>query len=353
MVRPELSIVIPIINELAQLPELWADLQRQQEVCFQLIMVDGGSGDGSQQWLASRFKEGSQEGMLLATAKGRGHQLNQGAKAATGDWLLFLHADSRFPDPRALRLALDHLQPTGCQSLAGHFALRFRRTSQEPSAGYYFYEWKARLGRPETIHGDQGFLLQRSFFERVGPFREDLPVMEDTDFAERLRQIGHWLLLPSEIRTSARRFEAEGLWQQQLLNAILMCLRSVGYERFFLAAPDVYRQQSGGDKLRVRPFFCLVRKLFAEHNRRDRLRLWWRCGCYVRNHAWQLTFAWDARRAFRQGIPVAEAPMILTKNFEPIYNLLTDNPVGRLLATLLLRSWFEATDFWLRRQEGK
>ena len=351
MTSPELSIIVPILNEREQLPELLADLARQHEVDFELIMVDGGSEDGSSEWLQARFAESVLPGKLISSARGRGRQLNRGSREAVGDWLLFLHADSRFEDPRSLRIGLDHLRQTGSRKIAGHFTLSFRRTGQEPSAGYYFYEWKARLGRPETIHGDQGFLLSRDFFTRIGPFREDLPVMEDTDFAERLRFYGNWILLPAQISTSARRFDEEGLWQRQLLNAILMCLRTVGYERFFQAAPDIYRQQPSGRPLMVRPFFGLVRKLFAEHNLRQRGLLWWRCGSYVRNHAWQLTFALDAKRAFRTGLPIAEAPMPLTERFEPVYDLLTDNPLGRLLASLLLRLWFEATDFWLRWQE--
>jgi hypothetical protein len=175
--------------------------------------------------------------------------------------------------------------------------------------------------------------------------------MEDTDFAERLRNHGNWLLLPAEISTSARRFEREGLWQRQLLNAVIMCLRDIGYAKFFLAAPEVYRLQEPGARLRVRPFFCLARQLFAEHSWRERLQIWWRSGCYVRNHAWQLSFACDARRAFRRGVPVGQGKARLTENFEPVYDLFTDHPPGRLLAAVLLRLWFEATDLWLRRME--
>lgn len=351
MNRPELSIIIPILNERQQLPELFADLARQQSVDFELLISDGGSADDSCTWVLEQFERGPLTGRVVSGSPGRGRQLNRGALEATGDWLLFLHADSRFADPMALRLALDHLQQTGSKSVAGHFLLSFRRCSLEPSAGYYFYAWKARLGRPGTIHGDQGFLLQQQFFARVGPFREDLPVMEDTDFAERVRRIGNWLLLPGDISTSARRFEEEGLWQRQLLNAVLMCLRSIGYDDFFRAAPEVYRHLQTGDKLNLHPFFSLVRKLFAEQGRDERWRLWWRCGCYVRSHAWQLTFALDAARAFRQGLPVGRGRLRLTEWCEPLYELLTDNPAGRLAATLLLRLWFELTDLWLQRLE--
>ncbi len=351
MNQVELSIVIPILNERDELPDLLADLRRQQQVDFELLVVDGGSTDGGLEWLQDEFRQGSHT--IVSAPAGRGRQMNCGAEQAKADWLLFLHVDSRFADPLALRKALDSVQRTGSRNLAGHFALKFRRAEETPSVGYYYYEWKARLGRPETIHGDQGFLLRSDFYQQLGGFCETLPVMEDTDFAERLREVGQWQLLPVEISTSARRFEVEGLWQRQLLGALIMCFRAVGWDRFFEAAPGVYRQQSKTEKLQVRSFFQLIRKLFSEMGRSAAWRIWRKSGAYVRGHAWQLTFALDARRAFRRGIPVGQGRMTLTRLFEPSYDLLTDNPFGRFAATVLLRIWFELTDIWLRSKEGK
>lgn len=351
--KPLLSIIVPVLNEREQLPGLLTDLDRQCLPATELLIVDGGSSDHSLAWLESQRGRFTFPLRVLQTAAGRGRQLNRATRQARGEWLLFMHVDSRFEDPLAIQAGIDRLTATGSQNVAGHFALTFRRQEGSPSAGYYFYEWKARLGRPETIHGDQGFLVRRSLFARVGAFREDLPVMEDSDFAERLRAHGSWLLLPAEISTSARRFEQEGLWQRQLLNAVIMCLRSIGYAKFFQAAPEVYRQQEKGASLKVSPFFTLIRKLFAEHSRREQWQIWWRSGCYVRSHAWQLAFARDAKRAFRQGVPVGRGRARLTANFEPVCDLLTDHLPGRLLATLLLRLWFELTDLWLRYAERK
>lgn len=348
MSRVELSVIIPILNEREELPALLIDLQQQVQVNFELIIVDGGSTDGGPEWFAQQRGAGT----LLASAAGRGRQMNFGARQAQADWLLFLHVDSRFADPLVLRKALDTLQQTGSRKLAGHFALKFRRSEDTPSAGYYYYEWKARLGRPETIHGDQGFLLHSELFCKLEGFREGLPVMEDTDFAERLREVGQWRLLPAELSTSARRFETEGLWQRQLLGSLIMCFRSIGWEQFFAEAPDVYRQQSKTDKLQVRPFFLLISSLFAKMGRKAAWQLWRQSGAYVRRHAWQLTFAIDARRAFRNRVPVGQGRMWLTNCFEPIYDLLTDNPLGRFAATILLRLWFFVTEGWLKSKEG-
>lgn len=352
MNRVELSIIIPILNEREELPELLADLQRQQQVALELLFVDGGSTDGGPEWLQNNFRRG-EYCSVLTSAAGRGRQMNFAAKQAKADWLLFLHVDSRFADPLALRKALDALLQTDSLKLAGHFALTFRRSEETPSVGYYYYQWKARLGRPETIHGDQGFLLRNDFYRQLAGFSENLPVMEDTDFAERLRNYGQWQLLPAEISTSARRFETEGLWQRQLLGALIMCFRDIGWEQFFTAVPSVYRQQSETDKLQVRPVFQLIRCLFNEMGRSAAWQIWQKSGAYVRRHAWQLSFALDARRAFGRGIPVGQGRMTLTCLFEPLYDLLTDNPVGRFAATVLLQVWFKLTDIWLLSKERK
>ena len=345
-----LSIIVPVLNEREELPGFLTDLARQQEVGFELIICDGGSTDGSCEWLAQQsltkttFK-------LLHCPTGRGRQLNCGIAAAQGEWLLFLHVDSRFSDPLVLKKALIHVTRSGSVKVAGHFALVFRRSDDIPSLGYYFYEAKARLGLPETIHGDQGFMIHRQLVTQVGAFAETLPAMEDTDFADRLRHIGQWQLLPAEISTSARRFETEGLWQRQLLGALIMCFRAIEWDAFFTAAPALYRQQSKARKLRVLPYFKLVRTLHKKLSPAKRWEHWYACGTYVHLHAWQLFFAFDVRRAFRLGFPPGQVQTFWLDFLLPVYNFLTDNLFGRGLSTVLLRVWFELTSLWLKIYE--
>ena len=340
---PELSIIVPILNEGEQLSCLLTDLLRQVEVDFEVILSDGGSLDNPADVVAEYQRFCRYPIRLLEGSRGRGRQLNAGIGKARANWLLLLHVDSRFHDERALRRALDLLQDFGTEPVAGRFRLHFRRCDAQPHAGFYYYEWKARLPRPDCIHGDQGFMLRRETLQRVGHFRENLPVMEDTDFAERLRRLGRWELLPSEISTSARRFEEEGLWQRQLLNALIMCVRSVGWEAYFDDALVVYREQHAGERLLLRPFFRQVRQSMKKLSFRERLRLWYRSGSYVQQHGWQLAFALDARRAFRRGIPVGEGKTPFTKVIEPVYRLLTGHPPGRLVLTLLVWCWFHLT----------
>lgn len=336
---PELSIIVPILNEAEQLRCLLTDLLRQQEVDFEVILCDGGSLDDPAAVVADYQRFCGYSLSLLHGERGRGRQLNAGIARAKASWLLLLHVDSRLRDVRALRRSLDLLRDFGTEPVAGRFRLHFRRRDARPHAGYYYYEWKARLPRPECIHGDQGFLLRRETFQRVGHFRENLPVMEDTDFAERLRRIGRWELLPCEISTSARRFESEGLWQRQLLNALIMACRNIGLEDFFTAAIEVYRQQGTDGSLRLRPFFGQVLRSMRKVPFGQRLKLWYRAGSYVQRHAWQLAFALDARREFRNGVPVGEGRLRWTRLLAPLGNLLFNHPPGRLLATLLVWLW--------------
>jgi len=350
MDKVQLTLVVPILNERSQLPGFFTDLSRQEGIHLELVICDGGSTDGSWEWLQQQNPDWA-DFKIRQCAAGRGRQLNYAAESATGEWLLFLHIDSRFTDSSALRKGFNPLALSGSKKVAGHFALKFRRQDHSLSEGYYFYEWKARLGRSETIHGDQGFFLHRSLLEQVGNFSEDLPAMEDTDFAERLRSVGQWQLLPAEISTSARRFETEGLWQRQLLGSLIMCFRTIGWNHFFVMAPAIYQQQRESKKLLLLPFLRLIRKLLNELPARERWRLWWQAGCYIRTHAWQLFFAVDARRAFRKGLPVGRGRPRCLNFFEPIYDFLTANLLGRSVATILLRSWFELVSLWLSRRE--
>ncbi len=348
---PEISIVVPIVNEIEELFGFLENLAAQKAIHFQLLVVDGGSTDGSVEYLQQQLI--IPDLLLIQGPAGRGRQLNQGGRAATGDYLLFLHVDSRFADPLALRKSLLHLQRTGSSRVAGHFALNFRRTSEDRSLGYYFYEWKARTGRPETIHGDQGFLLPRQLFNALGGFREDLPVMEDTDLAERLRQDAQWQLLPAVVSTSARRFEMEGFWQRQLLGALLMCFRSIGWSEFFAQAPGIYRQQNMTLKLQLCPFFSLVLDLLKDLPRRERWRIWLASGGYVRDHAWQIFLFWDVWLAFRQDRPVGGGSLRQLAFWEPIFDFLTANSSGRFAAALLLRGWFAGCYHWLQQRENQ
>ena len=339
---PEISIIIPTLNEAGCLPRLLNDLVRQQGLAIEVVVVDGGSTDATCQVAEDVLASSHLSGVCLVCPSGRGRQLNAGASAARSDWLLFLHADSRLHDTSQLLKALEfmrsHQQRQATDASAGRFPLRFDASPAESSLGLLFCEVKARLGRPGCIHGDQGLLLPRSFFRRVGPFREDLPVMEDTALAEAIRAAGQWLLLPGEIETSVRRFQAEGFRERQTLNALMMNFLAIGWLDFFSAAPDIYRQQDRTRPLQLWPFFRLLKNLLSTLPLQRRWAIWLATGGYVRSQAWQLGLALDCRRAYRRAGRTVPGGWL--NFFDRWFDPLTNHGLGRLVTALLVMVWF-------------
>ncbi len=344
MKQPDLSIIVPTLNEAKSLPLLLADLVGQQDISLEVIVSDGGSTDATAEVTRQYFSAKGLPGTCLAGPAGRGRQLNAGAVVARADWLLFLHADSRLPEHLQLRRALNFMQDlhkrTGAVNSAGRFALRFARDAGEDSFALFYYESKARLGRAGCVHGDQGMLLRKNFFATVGPFREDLPVMEDTSLAEQVRKHGEWLLLPDEIVTSARRFATEGWRARQTLNALMMNFLAIGWLDFFAKAPGIYQRQDKTRPLQLTPFFQLIDQRLSSMPAQQSRALWTATGAYVRGQAWQIGLALDCRAAYRKDLEPLQRPGRWLNFFDRWFDPLTSHRFGCLITALLVRYWF-------------
>ncbi|MCB0359557.1 MAG: TIGR04283 family arsenosugar biosynthesis glycosyltransferase [Bdellovibrionales bacterium] len=285
---PDLSVVIPTLNEEQHLPHLLDDLSRQQSIQLEVVVADGGSSDTTRS-VAEQYSA-----RVVESAAGRGRQMNAGARAASASMLLFVHADSRIPDPRQLEQALRVLgwcsRQTGGGMVAGHFSLRFIGSAADRRA-FRFLEAKTRLNREQTISGDQGLLLLRRSFEELGGFDESLPFLEDQRLAELIWRSATWLLLPGVIETSARRFAREGITERMILNMLIMALFSLGENRCLAGIHSLYREQSvTGPPDLARVF----RRLNRELHRRPALEwptLWTRVGRYAAANLWQLNLA--------------------------------------------------------------
>ena len=345
----DLSIIVPLLNDSGELSEFFATLSAQRSIKFELLICDGGSPDGGRELADELGLKSSFACRVIDGERGRARQMNAGARCALAPTLLFLHVDSRFDDEYALQSALqtlnDDITTTGSERIAGHFPLHFRRQTDEPSLPYSYYSCKARLDRSGCTHGDQGFLLRASYFDSVGPFDEQVSVLEDTRLADKIRRDGCWLLLPAEITTSARRFEMEGLYERQILNLLIMNFAAIGWDDFFCEARDIYRSQDRVGQLQLLPFIELILQMTARMNWRERWALWYRTGCYVRPQAWQIALYFDVRRNFHQGLSVAQYRLRHLERFDGYWDLLTDHVPGRFAATVLTWCWFR----WLHR----
>jgi rSAM/selenodomain-associated transferase 2 len=295
-----LSVVIPTLNEAAQLPSLLAQLSRQRAIHLEVIVADGGSRDTSRQ-IAAEF-----QAKVVVSPPGRGRQMNLGAAQASAPLLLFLHADSSFSAEDQLSVALDALQQAwrraGHQRVAGHFRLHFQRSQPGNALAYRYYEAKTALNRPECTNGDQGMLLARDFFHTLGGFDTSLGFLEDQRLAERIRQQGQWITLPGMLETSARRFEREGLARRMLLSALIMNCNAIGWDAFFQRTASLYRQQAHTDKLQLSPIFALIDALNRAASPPIRRQRWLATGRYVQAHLWQACFFLDVLMESKLGI---------------------------------------------------
>lgn len=205
-----LSIIIPVLNERETLPNTLAALSAQDRI-YEVIVVDGGSADGTRQWLAQ------QPGIRVAdSAGGKGIQLNAGARAASGDTFLFLHADCWLPRDARERVerALEKDSAVGGCFYAAFDSDR-PRSLGVVAAGINF---RSRITKTAT--GEQAIFIRRSIFEKIGGF-PDWPLFEDVELVRRMKRLGSFAVIPSPVTVSARRHLACGVFRTVLLGFAL------------------------------------------------------------------------------------------------------------------------------------
>jgi len=151
--KPELSVIVPLLDEEQNIAPFLEGLAAQRELSFELILSDGGSTDSGVAEARRLSARVPYPVIIIEGGRGRAAQMNRGQAAARGETLLFLHIDSRFPDPLALRKGVDLLRSAGTDNLAVSFALEFDFTGEIPRP-YRLYGAKARLDRPCCTHGD-------------------------------------------------------------------------------------------------------------------------------------------------------------------------------------------------------
>ena len=200
-----LSIIIPVFNEAEELPGLLGHLALPGGRDCEVIVVDGGSGDGSPQ-LAKRM--GVQ---VICSERGRARQMNAGAAAAQGDVLLFLHADTRLPSSAAQTLEAALQQEGGAHCYVwGRFDVRIAGRPLLLRVVAALMNWRSRLSGIAT--GDQAMFMTRRAFDAAGGF-PDQPLMEDVEMSKRLLALSRPVCLADRVTTSGRRWETHGVWK--------------------------------------------------------------------------------------------------------------------------------------------
>jgi len=210
-----ISIVMPVLNEAAILGATLKALQPFRGRGHELILVDGGSRDGTPE-LARPLVD-----RLLSAPRGRARQMNAGAHAARGAVLWFLHADVRPPDDADRRI----LEALAHGDGWGRFDVRLSGVSRWLRLVGWSMNQRSRLTGIAT--GDQGIFVSRALFQAVGGY-PNLPLMEDIELSRRLRSRQRPHCLRTRILASGRRWEQGGVWRTVLRMWLLRAAHALG-----------------------------------------------------------------------------------------------------------------------------
>lgn len=210
---PAVSVVIPVLFDADVASALLATLPTGPAV--EVIVVDGDADARLAALVAAH-----PPARLLRTAPGRGRQMNAGAAAAAGTWLLFLHADSILP--AGWFEAISHL---GDRVAGGWFRFALDDAAWQARVIERLTAW--RVSRLRLPYGDQGIFVRRKVFIELGGF-PDFPLMEDVSFVRRLVRAGPVVEVPLPIRTSARRWRRDGWFRRSTANVALVGLYFLG-----------------------------------------------------------------------------------------------------------------------------
>ncbi|NET10792.1 MAG: DUF2064 domain-containing protein [Symploca sp. SIO2B6] len=221
------SVIIPVLNEAGYIQQTLQTLYQaaDQPDNLEIIVVDGGSHDDTVMLAKTALTEIALTGNIdatntssnnpvkvIASTSGRANQMNAGAAIATGEYLLFLHADTQTPIDFQSYVAQTLHQPN---VVAGAFELAIQGSQR----GFRLIEWgiKWRSQLFQMPYGDQAIFTKAETFQELGGFPK-LPLMEDFEFIRRLKRKGKVAIAPTAVTTSGRRWQKLGLLQTTLIN---------------------------------------------------------------------------------------------------------------------------------------
>ncbi|MGZ9143637.1 MAG: TIGR04283 family arsenosugar biosynthesis glycosyltransferase, partial [Candidatus Binatia bacterium] len=194
-----ISVIVPVLNEEKSIAATLQALAHLQP--HETIVVDGGSQDRTAEIAAECGVK------IILSERGRARQMNRGARQASGEVLLFLHADTRLPPTAFSDIAGAMGDP---RYVGGRFDVELDgKHWMLPLVGRLI-SYRSRLSKVAT--GDQALFVRRAVFQRMGGFA-DIPLMEDIAFCRRLKGLGEVACLRSRVVTSGRRWESGGVWR--------------------------------------------------------------------------------------------------------------------------------------------
>jgi rSAM/selenodomain-associated transferase 2 len=215
---PVISIIIPVLHETATINETVSLLRRSdggKEA--DIVVVDGDLSGSTVQTITDSTVQ------RLISERGRAVQMNRGAEDASGDILLFLHADTRLPG-NALTLISEAMKDGHC--VAGAFDLGFDTDRSIFRITEIYVFLRTRLTK--IPFGDQAIFIRRDYFRKLGGYRR-IPIMEDVDLMKRIRKRGDRVsIIPVKVSTSPRRYEQEGIISCTFRNWVLQTLFALG-----------------------------------------------------------------------------------------------------------------------------
>jgi rSAM/selenodomain-associated transferase 2 len=218
------SIIIPTLNEEKFLPLLLKQSEQFNED-FEIIIADGGSKDNTLK-TADDF-----DVKICRGEKGKGLQLNNGAKCSSGKVLIFLHADTFLPAD-AFNVISEYM------FISNVNIATFKMKFDTENFLMKIYSWFTKFDSIFTTFGDQVIVIRRSFFDELGGFA-DFPLFEDVELLRKARKETKVYKLPSYITTSGRRFVRNGIIKTQLLNGLYIMEYLLGvsptkiYKKYF------------------------------------------------------------------------------------------------------------------------
>lgn len=224
MKKPIISIIIPVFNEAENIQNFLKQFKPCIEI--EIIIVDGGSTDKTQEKIEELATRERKIKLITNSKLGRANQMNLGAALATGEILLFLHADTILPT-NYQQIVQDILNKKNV--IIGAFQLSINSPKKTLRLVEKMVDMRSRfLSLP---YGDQGFFMTKDNFNRLDGFA-DLPIMEDFNLIQKAKRYGNIAIADAAVITSPRRWQKLGVIKTTVINQLII----IGY--YLKISPD-------------------------------------------------------------------------------------------------------------------